>query len=119
MLEINKTSKKKKFKYVRKYNDNCHIGQKKLLFSEIYFLTIVSKYVNINDCILVYVGASPGSHINILNKLFPNLYFVLYDINIISMDFTNNLTIFDKKEGFFNDSKIDYLLKLKKRLFSE
>ena len=100
MLEINKTSKKTKFKYVRKYDDNCHIGQKKLLFSEIYFLTIVSKYVNINDCILVYVGASPGSHINILNKLFPDLYFVLYD----------------KKEGFFNDSKIDYLLELKKNI---
>jgi hypothetical protein len=55
-----------------------HWGQRKLLLSEIEFLT---------DCFLelpnattvVYAGAAPGTHIPYLSGLFPTYNFVLYD----------------------------------------
>ncbi len=58
-------------------NNNLHLGQLKLLLSEmqaiIYYLdTTVTKTV-------VYVGAGPGYHIYVLSKLFPTLEFHLYD----------------------------------------
>ena len=43
-----------------------HWGQRKLLISEIEFLT---KYSRKNDTIL-YIGAAPGIHINILIHLY-------------------------------------------------
>jgi hypothetical protein len=118
MRQIKYNSKKIKFEYITKdnENENCHMGQKKLLFSEIEFLNNVSKYVNLYDCLFIYVGASPGAHINIIKKLFPDIYFLLYDMGKIEMDFEDNLIIFDGENGFFNDSKINYILELKKKL---
>lgn len=69
MRIIKHNSEKIKFQYIRKEKENCHIGQKKLLFSEIEFLNYVSKYVNLIDYLCVYVGASLGSHINILKNI--------------------------------------------------
>jgi hypothetical protein len=76
---INNNSLKEKYKFVIKDNENCHLGQKKLLFAEIEFLTYVSYYVNLNDCLILYIGSAPGHHINILKKLFPENHFMLYD----------------------------------------
>lgn len=59
-----------------------HIGQRKLLLSEIEFISLMYKKYNLKDkkkVILLYVGSAPGYHIPILVKLFPNLYFHLYD----------------------------------------
>ncbi len=54
-----------------------HWGQLKLLISEIEFLTY---YWNSQpNCKIVYVGAAPGSHIFVLNKLFPDFEYHLYD----------------------------------------
>ena len=59
--------------------NNIHLGQLKLLLSEmqtiIYYMdTTLIKTV-------VYVGAAHGYHIYVLNKLFPTLQFHLYDIS--------------------------------------
>lgn len=35
-------------------------------------------------------------------------------MNKIEMNFKDNIMIFNGKDGFFNDSKIDYILELKK-----
>ena len=43
MRIIKHNSEKIKFQYIRKEKENCHIGQKKLLFSEIEFLNYVSQ----------------------------------------------------------------------------
>lgn len=54
-----------------------HWGQRKLILSEIEFLTIfwgVSK-----TGIVVYAGSAPGNHIPLLAELFPQLSFELYD----------------------------------------
>jgi len=63
-------------KYVKKRTSkNIHIGQRKLLMSEIYFLT---KYGELSDCV-VYAGAAGGQHIPFLSTLFPKLKFYLWD----------------------------------------
>jgi len=60
-----------------KSNDKTvvHWGQRKLLLSEIEFLTNYST----SGQIVVYVGAAPGTHIYYLSTLFPRLTFHLYD----------------------------------------
>lgn len=101
---INKENKELEYQYKIKENENCHIGQKKLLFAEIEFLNYVSKYININECLIVYIGASPGIHINILVNMFPNSKYLLYDILKIYIKHKNVKKI-TGDEGFFNESK--------------
>ena len=53
-----------------------HWGQRKLLFSEIEFLTLYGHLAKT----VVYAGAAPGTHINYLSKeLFPEHKWVLVD----------------------------------------
>ena len=116
---ITKNSLKDKYKVSNIDNKNCHIGQKKLLFAEIEFLNYVSKYIDINDSLIVYIGASPGYHLNIIRKLFPDKYMLLYDPLPININLDNNIKIIDGKDGFFNDNKckdiIDYQQKINKK----
>lgn len=74
---------------------SIHLGQRKLLLSEIEFLTRViknnpkpeysveSKAIGKESSkfsyLLLYVGAAPGQHIPILSEMFPEVKFVLYD----------------------------------------
>lgn len=102
---INKKSKKKIYSITENYNKNCHLGQKKLLFSEIEFLNYVSKFINISDCLIVYIGASPGDHINIIKILFPDSEFLLYDPLEIIMNFHDNIKIICGKDGLFDENK--------------
>lgn len=52
-----------------------HWGQRKLLLSQIEFLTL---YARPNDTV-VYAGAAPGTHTEFLASMFPTLKFVLVD----------------------------------------
>lgn len=52
-----------------------HLGQRKLLISEIEFITL---YGNLSKKIL-YIGAGPGIHIPYLSSLFPTHKFILWD----------------------------------------
>jgi hypothetical protein len=54
-----------------------HWGQRKLLLSEIEFLTDWAPLDR--DSIVVYAGAAPGTHIAFLAEMFPRLSFVLVD----------------------------------------
>lgn len=54
-----------------------HWGQRKLLLSEIEFLTLYSQHSS--NMLVVYAGAAPGTHTNFLANLFPHLRFVLVD----------------------------------------
>lgn len=67
--------------YSRKKRDEIitvnHWGQRKLLMSEIEFLTLYTD-PDIEKTI-VYAGAAPGTHINYLSGLFPACNFVLVD----------------------------------------
>jgi len=60
--------------------DNRHWGQRKLLLSEIEFLTIYyDDYGKDKEKILLYIGSAEGYHINYLIKMFPELTYHLYD----------------------------------------
>lgn len=74
-----------KFKYTRipKLKKlNCHIGQRKLLMSEIYFY---SKYVDEGEStsppIIIYAGSASGEHTPAILKMFPNIKLLLIDPN--------------------------------------
>jgi cap2 methyltransferase len=59
---------------------NIHIGQRKLLMSEIHFLTEVHRSNTAHAPMLcVYAGACPCTHIPVLLDMFPNVYFILID----------------------------------------
>lgn len=59
----------------RGHPPTLHWGQRKLLLSEIEFLTLYGQLSRE----VVYIGAAPGTHILILAALFPNHHFYLYD----------------------------------------
>lgn len=61
---------------LQKRRNVLHFGQRKLLISEIDFLT---DYASQEDCLVVYAGAASGAHISVLMKLFKRVRFHLYD----------------------------------------
>lgn len=109
---------------IRKYNDNLPSqeynqkifrtlplikwGQRKLLITEIDFLTRYYDYYKKGEKkYLLYVGASPGIHINYLNYMFPDLNYILYDKVKSAVDLTPNV-IFHRKY-FDNEEAKKYI----------
>jgi len=86
-----------------------HWGQRKLLMSEIEFLTLYSK----NNDIVIYAGAAPGTHTNYLSKLFKNINFILIDPAPFNCKETNKIKIIN--DFFTNDLAEQY--KNKQTLF--
>eukprot|EP00339_Tiarina_fusa_P029673 CAMPEP_0117084552 /NCGR_PEP_ID=MMETSP0472-20121206/59507_1 /TAXON_ID=693140 ORGANISM="Tiarina fusus, Strain LIS" /NCGR_SAMPLE_ID=MMETSP0472 /ASSEMBLY_ACC=CAM_ASM_000603 /LENGTH=543 /DNA_ID=CAMNT_0004813585 /DNA_START=506 /DNA_END=2133 /DNA_ORIENTATION=- len=75
------TNKESASKYRRRTNEVksvIHWGQRKLLMSEIEFLTNYSGPAT-GRCLLVYAGAAPGTHIHYLANLFPHVDWELVD----------------------------------------
>lgn len=85
--------------------ESFHLGQIKLLYSEILFLTKCSKPNNK----VLYVGSAEGYHIAFLADMFPELHFDLWDPGKFSVEPRKNITIYNK---FFTD---DIALKYKKQ----
>jgi cap2 methyltransferase len=80
-----------------------HWGQRKLLLTEIEFLTkYLSECKNKKDTYVIYAGSAPGTHIGYLSKLFPDIYFILYDPRQFSSKLTENPHI-NTYEQFFTD----------------
>lgn len=86
------------------YSEMSHWGQRKLLLSEIEFL---SKYSRSED-IVVYAGAAPGIHIPYLSELFPELSFILVDPGRFGIKETEKIKIIN---GYFNEKIISTLPK--------
>lgn len=68
----------------KEYNDdersnNIHLGQLKLLLSEMQLLVYHIDPAKVNE--IIYVGAANGHHLFVLAKLFPQFIFNLYDIS--------------------------------------
>ncbi len=82
----------------KKLSTTEHWGQRKLLLTEIEFLT---NYGSDEDCLVVYAGAAPGSHVTYLSSLFPQLTFVLIDDKEFSLELTNKIKI--RSEKFTHD----------------
>ena len=65
-----------------------HWGQRKLLMSEIEFLTLFS-----GSCrMVVYAGAAPGTHIAFLSNMFPDLHFYCVDPAPFTVKETDKIT---------------------------
>ncbi len=56
-----------------------HWGQRKLLLTEIEFLTLATSMKKETPIYVIYAGAAPGTHIPYLSTLFPQIHFELYD----------------------------------------
>jgi hypothetical protein len=100
-----------KEKYDSKYKSktNVHLGQRKLLLSEIQLLNEYYK-TNKIDPILIYIGAAIGSHLLILHDLFPKVKFILYDganfdARLKTYKFMNVFEIHEGNDGFFTSDK--------------
>jgi cap2 methyltransferase len=87
-------------------SQNIHIGQRKLLMNEVYFLT---KYGHLSDTI-VYAGAAHGIHIPLLSELFPKHQLILYDSQPFRIKQTDRIKIYtgDKNGWFTNDVAKQY-----------
>lgn len=68
---------------------NTHIGQRKLLLSEVQFLSDVNS--NIKYCI--YAGSAPGNKTHFLYKLFPHIKFILVDPNKFDLKLADESTL--------------------------
>lgn len=88
-----------------------HLGQLKLLITEIMFLSKVSSP---GDTV-VYVGAGSGYHNRKLAKMFPKLKFELWDKTKFDVDETDNIKLFTRY--FFDEDAIDYKKSGKSILF--
>ena len=123
-----------KSRYRRPYDSkvqvktNVHLGQRKLLLSEIQFLTQYYKKNEVHP-ILLYVGSAPGSHLILLHQLFPFVQFILYDgakfdVALKKTEFQNKnksknkivFEIHEGEDGFVTSPKCE---EIKKRLEKE
>jgi hypothetical protein len=88
-----------RLKYRRRQNEVktvLHWGQRKLLLSEVEFLT---KYGHLSNTV-VYAGAAPGTHLNILAELFKDKKFVCVDPAPFNIRPTSQ---FDLRRQLFED----------------
>lgn len=75
----------------------AHWGQRKLMLSEVEFLTRFAE----PNIICVYAGAAPGTHIAFLSELFPEVTFVLVDPSDFSVRPTPRIQI---RQEFMTDT---------------
>jgi hypothetical protein len=71
---------------LEKKSTNCHDGQRKLLYSEIEFYSMIKEKYDLNNILVVYVGSASGIHEPIIFDLFPELDFYLCDPNPYLID---------------------------------
>jgi cap2 methyltransferase len=81
-----------------------HWGQRKLLLSEILFLT---KWGDLASTV-IYAGAAPGKHIEYLSKLFPKHNFILVDPNPFGITACDKIQIYNQ---YFTDQLAEELTK--------
>jgi hypothetical protein len=114
---LNENIPKKEY-YSLKNNElnlvSCHLGQRKLLLSEIEFLSIVAKNNNLNNYLVVYIGAAAGYHFPVLHKLFPEVKFLLIDPNPFYSKLREQPDVYIIINDYFTDDSIKQVLKIAK-----
>ncbi|CAF4400929.1 unnamed protein product, partial [Didymodactylos carnosus] len=87
-----------------------HYGQRKLLMSEIEFLTNViataAHSADSQNLLVIYAGAAPGSHTNYLSLMFPQLRFILFDHSEFLAEESDHIKI--RREMFTNELAEEY-----------
>ena len=87
--------------------DTLHWGQRKLLMSEIDFLT---RYGTEKECTVVYAGASPGGHIPFLRDMFKKVNFILVDPNPFDISPSDRIVL---KQQYFSSEMASEIRKEK------
>eukprot|EP01125_Pyxidicula_operculata_P014861 TRINITY_DN5004_c0_g1_i1.p1 TRINITY_DN5004_c0_g1~~TRINITY_DN5004_c0_g1_i1.p1 ORF type:complete len:552 (-),score=122.76 TRINITY_DN5004_c0_g1_i1:60-1715(-) len=82
-----------------------HWGQRKLLLSEIEFLT---NWGMDREVVVIYAGAAPGAHTNYLSELFPKAHFHLVDPADFRVTTTKMITVV---QDYFTDKMAHQLKK--------
>ena len=92
--------------------DHCHWGQLKLFYSELEFLIECAKRgYSLNNSVIVYAGSAPGTHINFLVRLFPELYWILVDPAKFNMRENSKISILSgKPDGFYTNDTYKIIL---------
>lgn len=85
--------------------NTVHWGQRKLLISEIQFLTLFHE--SVSDPLVLYPGVAP-LHVKILHKLFPAFTFHLYDTNPLVKELADNKSIFWYPQLFTDEIAASY-----------
>ena len=82
-----------------------HFGQRKLMLSEIEFLTNVSKELSEIDkkICLLYAGAAPDIHIAMLINMFPFIEYILVGPAKFEMDISKPIAKYKLTNDFFSD----------------
>lgn len=63
----------------------CHLGQRKLLLTEIQFYNTL-RSINNNVKLIIYAGSAPAEHMPVLLEMFPDLKFLLIDPHFHRID---------------------------------
>ena len=87
---------------MREVKTVIHWGQRKLLMSEIEFLTLYSS----SSQMVVYAGAAPGTHIAFLSDMFPHLHFYCVDPAPFTVKETEKITTV---QALFTDEMAQWL----------
>jgi 2-polyprenyl-3-methyl-5-hydroxy-6-metoxy-1,4-benzoquinol methylase len=107
--------RKKYYRRTYKIKNTLHWGQRKLLLSEIEFLTIYFKsspqFIN-KEKYVVYAGSAPGTHILYLSNLFPQVHFELYDPREFDKKLNNNPMINIHVQYFTDETASEWVSNL-------
>ena len=101
--------------YRRRNHDHksvVHWGQRKLLVSEIEFLTKFAE----EGITCIYAGAAPGTHIPFLSDLFPEIHFVLFDPSTFAINPTAQMTT---REEYMTNEIANEFINFKTLLISD
>lgn len=90
-----------------------HWGQRKLLLTEIEFLTMyITNHVRADletSIYVIYAGSAPGTHILYLSQLFPHVHFELYDPREFHENLKNNKMIRTHVQYFTEDTAKEWI----------
>ena len=89
----------------------CKDGQRKLLYTEIEFLSLLSRKYELKDIIAVYVGSAPGTHLSILFNMFPDLDWILIDPREFDIVKKENISILNI---YYDDNTYKKIQKINK-----
>lgn len=115
---LNKSFPRRSYQHEPFHPKAVHSGQRKLLLSEIEFLTrVLSKEKNLGkggSYTMLYVGAAPGIHIPLLANKFPEVKFILYDPAKFDIAPSSQIEI---HRELFTDEKVEIYKKTENLLF--
>lgn len=83
-------------------------GQLKLFTTELEFLNTYWDPNTVPNPLVVYVGSAPGTHINILAKMFPQIQFHLYDGRAFDASLKTNPNISTFQKLFMDEDVQKY-----------